>query len=404
MNIAILGFGIEGKSSYKFLKKKYPKGNIEIRDKNLSSNYLDDLERFDLLVRSPGVKYLLPEIQNAKRNSVEISSFTKLFFAYAPGMIIGITGTKGKGTTASMLYAILKAAGKDVYLVGNIGKPMLDVIPRLTNRSLAILELSSFQLQDLERSPEIAVVLEIAPDHLDYHKDMREYVEAKSHIAAFQTPKNHIFYVSRNPWSKKISQKSSGRKVPIDFKKPFFIQASDVKIPGGYNVNNAVVAASVAVHLGIRPQIITKAIRNFKGLPHHLELVREIGGVRYFNDSASTNPISTKAALMAISDPKILIAGGVDKNFHYGILKPALKNSTKLVILYGSSRSKIAEEIRGVVPIILAKDLLAAVTKAKKRARRGEVILFSPASASFDMFKDSKDRGRQFSRLIKSLS
>ncbi len=403
MKIAILGFGMEGRSAFAFLKNKYSQARIEIRDKNISPTYLKNLEKFDLIVRSPGIKYLLPEIQHAKQQRVEISSATKLFFDHAKGTIIGITGTKGKGTTASMLYAILKSAGRNTYLVGNIGKPMLGIISRLKKNSISIVELSSFQLQDLDSSPSIAVVLEIAPDHLDYHKNMKEYVEAKSRIAAFQKRDDTIFYLKENKWSRNIAEKSKARKRPIDFKKPGVINQSDLKIPGKYNFYNAVVAASVASHLGIKPKVIKNAIQNFKGLSHHLELVRELGGVRYFNDSASTNPISTKVALIAIPNPKILIAGGVDKNFSYGILKPALKSSTKLVILYGASKAKIAREIKGSVSIKFAKDLRTSIIEAKKFVENGDSILFSPASASFDMFKNSKERGKEFSKIVKGL-
>ncbi len=403
MKIAILGFGVEGKSSRKFVSKKYPKAKVEIRDKNLSPDYLKDLDSFDLIVRSPGIKYLFPEIQNAKKKMVEISSMTKLFFAHAKGTIIGITGTKGKGTTATMLFHILKDAGKDTYLVGNIGKPMLDIIPKLKKNSISIVELSSFQLQDLDSSPQIAVVLEIAPDHLDYHKNMKEYVEAKSRIAAFQKKSDTVFCIKQNKLSRGIARKSSGRKREIDFTKPGIIDPQDLKIPGNYNFRNALVAASIASHLRIAPKVIRRAIQNFKGLPHHLEFIRELNGVRYFNDSASTNPVSTRAALLAIAEPKILIAGGVDKNFDYGILKPALKNSTKLVIIYGASVSKIANEIKGAATVKIAEDLHASILEAKKNAGTGDVILFSPASASFDMFKNSKERGKEFSGIVKSL-
>ncbi len=405
MRIAILGYGMEGRSARRFLKKKYPHADIEIRDRKSSPNYLKDLEKFNMIARSPGIPYLLPEIQRAKKRGVAVTSATKLFFEHCPATVIGITGTKGKGTTATMLYRILKSAGKDVRLVGNIGKVALDSVPKLTKKSLVIFELSSFQLQDLDVSPHLAIVLEIAPDHQDHHKSIREYVDAKANIARHQKKKDLVVYLPGNTFSRQIATESKGRKIPAEAAELREIAGANIRAPGTHNLQNAFVAATAARALDVGIEDIARGLRRFKGLPYHIQLEKMVNGVSYYNDSASTNPIATAAALSAISGPNILIAGGVDKNFDYGILKPAMcKSAVCLVILYGANRSKIARQLSGCgVPAVFARDLSAALAAARRNAKPGDAVLFSPASASFDMFKNSKDRGKMFSRLVKNL-
>lgn len=191
--------------------------------------------------------------------------------------------------------------------MGNIGKPALDVLPKLKQNSIVIFELSSFQLQDLDHSPHIAAVLEIAPDHLDHHRSMNEYVDAKANIARHQRRRDAVVYIAKNHFSKLIAQKSMGEKLAIDFSKNLQLM-SDVhlQVPGAYNVKNAIVAAAIAQWLGISGVVIKRVLNNFRGLPYHCELMKEIHGVRYYNDSASTNPVATIAALSAIHGPKFL--------------------------------------------------------------------------------------------------
>ena len=234
MNIAILGFGREGKSVLKFLKKSsaYRYSEITILDKKFNADYLKNLDRFDVIFRSPGVPFNLPEIQSAIKNGVKVSSATKLFFQQCPAPIIGITGTKGKSTTATLLYKILKNCAQkpwrkahtnkkysrhshynfaSVYLAGNIGKPALEILPKLSKKSLVILELSSFQLQDLNYSPDVALVLDIFEEHLDKHKNFREYFDAKSNIARHQKKSDAIIYFADNKYSSAIAKKSIGK-------------------------------------------------------------------------------------------------------------------------------------------------------------------------------------------------
>ncbi|KKU29659.1 MAG: UDP-N-acetylmuramoylalanine-D-glutamate ligase, partial [Candidatus Giovannonibacteria bacterium GW2011_GWB1_46_20] len=434
MKIAILGYGVEGKSAERFFKRlgcRTPKCEIEIRDvKRQGNDYLKNLDKFDMIVRSPGVSYLSPEIQKAKRAGIIITSTTKLFFENARSMIVGITGTKGKGTTATLLYQILKAAGKNVFLAGNIGRPMLDILPRLQRNSIVILELSSFQLQDLDKSPDIAVVLDISPDHLNYHKSFKEYLNAKTRLVSNLLPRHQIFQDTRifllknrsartsraaqglekfvsssidktfttvfffldNKYSKQIAQQSHGKKIGV-VADPNLI----LKLPGQHNLKNASMAVAVGRTLGVPEKIIRQTIKNFKGLPHRLEFVRKINGVRYYNDSASTNPAATVAALKSFVQPKILIAGGQGKNLNYKPLGAAIKKSNvKLVILFGKNKREIKKATASFHGTVLVRDLKSAANLACKKAVNGDVVLFSPASASFDMFGGYTERGRIF--------
>jgi len=437
MKIAILGFGREGKSVLKFLKKRNPRADIKILDQKFDKNYLKNLSSFDVIFRSPGVPYNLPEIQRAIKKGVKFSSATALFFEKAKGKIVGITGTKGKGTTATLLYKILKACNKSVYLAGNIGKPVIEILPKLRKNSIVILELSSFQLQDLKKSSDIAVVLDIFPDHLDLHRNLREYISAKSAISKFQNPNDKVFYFADNQWAKWLARKSRAKKIPVSPQNLKLFKPEDLKIPGQHNFRNAIMATSVALLLGCPKEKILRVVKNFRGNEHRLELVRTIrvypllknrnprqsASINFYNDSASTNPQTAAAAIRAFKEPKILISGGKDKGLNYSPLAKALKNSnTKLVILFGQNKNKILRQIaKSKVQVVLVKDLKTAVNLAYKTAKKltrsvvssqwsavssqwsAVNILFSPASASFDMFKDYADRGEKFKELVKNL-
>lgn len=400
MRIAILGYGLEGKSALRFFRREVRSARLEVRDIKLQGrNYLKGLEKFDMIVRSPGVPYLTPEIQRAKKAGVEVTSATKLFFKYARGKIIGITGTKGKGTVATLFYKILKAAGKDAHLVGNMGVPMLDELPKLKKKSISVLELSSFQLQDLDYSPDIAVILDITPDHLNYHRSFREYLNAKAKIVENHSPNPPLtFYFPNNRFSKLIAQKSRGKKVAVLPNKSLIL-----KLPGFHNLKNISMAAVVAASLGVSQKIIKNTIKNFKGLPHRLEFVREVLGVKYYNDSAATNPAATIAALKSFDQPKILIAGGQGKNLSYKPLGAAIKKSNvKYMILFGKNKLEIKKAVAGAAPIKLVSDLKSAVRIASKVYQNGDVVLLSPASTAFGEFLSYAERGEYFKKLVRA--
>ncbi len=413
MKIAILGFGREGKSLLRFIKKNNPKSDVKILDRKFDKNYLKKVHNFDIVYRSPGVPYNLSEIKKAIKKGVKFSSATAIFFEKAKGKVIGITGTKGKSTTATLLYKIIKACKKPVYLVGNIGKPALEILPKINKKSIVILELSSFQLQDLKVSPEIAVVLETFPDHMDNHKNLREYFDSKTNIAKWQKKSDKIFYFDDNYWSKWIVQKSRAKKIPVSARNFKLFKLENLKMPGEHNLKNAIMATTVALSLGYPKKKILKVVKNFYGNEHRLELTKKIKGISFYNDSASTNPQTAVAAIRAFKEPIILISGGKDKGLNYSPLAKALRNSnTKLVILLGENKYKIKKAIlKSSVQIKLVKDLKTAINLAYKNAKKLInkpinqliTIIFSPASASFDMFKDYQDRGEKFKELVKKL-
>lgn len=432
--IAILGFAREGHAVYTFLKKnrQFRDAEIWILDQNnkikiprgvksqLGKNYLQNLKQFDTIFRSPGIPYQLPEIQNAIQKGVTVSSATSLFFEHAKGTIVGVTGTKGKGTTSTLLYKILLNCDFDAYLAGNIGTTAIDILPKLSKKSITVFELSSFQLQDLLASPHIAVVLDIFPDHQDSHANFEEYVAAKMSIAKHQKRQDKIFFID-SPLPRKLANKSRGKKIPIsqDHNPLALDIAKNIKIPGEHNLKNALVAATVAQALKCPKYLIIKTIQNFKGLEHRLELVKKISvnqqnnqrkSVIFYNDSASTNPQTTIAALQAFEGPKILIAGGKDKNLDYSAWARIIKeHDVKLVVLFGENKEKIqkAFSVQGLdVEIKVCENLGGAVrysyefTKLNANRYTLYAIIFSPGSASFDMFKDYADRGKAFKKLV----
>ncbi len=409
--IAVLGFGAEGKSLHRYLKSSpgYRGAIITVLDQKLGKNYLDGLEKFDLIFRSPGIPYLRPEIQRAKKSGVKISSATNLFFELAEpifrrgsGQVIGVTGTKGKGTTSSILYQILKTAGKKVFLAGNIGTPALEILPKLTKNSVAILELSSFQLQDLTHSPAISIILDISPDHLDYHKNPAEYISAKSAIARFQTKNDWIIFSKQNPVCAKIARLSPGQKTGFSLKDADPLLAKIKKIiplPGEHNLKNAYAASRAAKILGIKDADILKAIKKFRGLKYRLQLIKK--NPQVYNDSASTNPETAIAAIKAVN-PAILIMGGLNKNLSYRHLPKIIKNSgVKKIFLFGQNRHELNQVLKNTgAKIEIFPGLAKLVQRLKNNAAKSDTILFSPGSASFDQFKNYKDRGKTFNALI----
>lgn len=422
MKVAILGFSREGASTLRFLKKQKlvfgdpqkkteywildQKKNTKIPQKvssRVGKDYLKDIRSFDYVLRSPGIPYSKKELIDARRSGVQFSSLTKLFFDACPCPVIGITGTRGKGTVATMLYKILKTAGKDVYLLGNIGIPALDLLPRLRKTSLVIYELSSFQLQDLTTSPHIAIVLHITPDHLDSHKDFKEYVESKTQITKHQKKSDFVYYVANDRLASSIARKSNGKKIKVSPKDFSLFPPSLLYLPAPHLFENAVLAATVALQLKVKPEIIKKALTAFRANKFRLEPLGKKKGITYINDSGAANPLGTIAALKSFSQPIILIAGGKNKGIDYRPLAEAInKTNIRAVILIGEISRKLKVFIKNP-DTTLASSLEEAVRLAKSKAQKGDVILFSPGTSSYDMFKDFEDRGRQFTNIFKSL-
>jgi UDP-N-acetylmuramoylalanine--D-glutamate ligase len=424
--IAVLGYGREGRSLYGFLKKRSAKNReIWVLDKKsdiplprsvkrqCGENYLADLTRFETIFRSPGVPLHQPELKKAVRAGVKVSSATRLFFEAATktgATLVGVTGSKGKTTTSTLLYEMLRAGKKKVFLAGNIGVPMLDLLPKLDAKSIVILELSSFQLQDLERSPKYAVILDVFPEHQDAHANLKEYYDAKGNIARMQKKTDTVFYFIHNPVTQRLAAAGRGKKVKVTEKGFSLFSPPELRIRGPHGFRNAIMAATVARTLGVADETIRRTALEFKGVEHRLEFVMEIPGrhgtVAFYNDSASTNPMSSASAIEAFAGtPHILIAGGYDKNLDYAPLSSALRKAgTKLVILFGSNRTKVnAAVLKAHIPSCFASNLEEALLVAVRTALdspSSTAIILSPGAASFDMFDNYAARGLAFKDLV----
>lgn len=406
--IAILGYGLEGRDAERYFKDLGD--SVTILDKKFDEKYLDSLNKFDVIVRSPGIYRFLPEIINAEKEGVEITSSLKIFFDKCPAKIIGVTGTKGKGTTSTLIYEILKNAGKDVYLVGNIGKPYLELLPKLTKDSLVVMELSSFQLIDLTKSPHIAVVLNITLDHMDWHKDKEEYVNAKKNIVRYQTVSDLAIINSEYDVPKSFLELTKGKVILFNKSKLENKYKDRLLLRGEHNLENIAAAVTVSKVLKIKEDIIIKTIQGFKGLEHRLELVREVGGVTFYNDSFATGPQPTIAAIKSFTEPTTLILGGSDKGLDYEELaQEIVKNKqVKKAIIIGFVGPQIIKSLnkegfRGSIINLKQKSMSKIVENAFRNTPSGGIVLLSPAAASFDMFEDYKDRGNQFKKAVQNL-
>ena len=520
MKIAIAGFGMEGRENLEYFRQKFPEAEFTIFDENenlavapdsaknntviasgrassrkdsrensakfiLGKNAFAKIQNFDLILRSPSIPpRKIPDFAKLHTEKINLGdgisrtkiwSATNEFFAQIARKnreinstnqkksgessikIIGVTGTKGKGTTSTMIAEILrenyKISSRKVFLVGNIGVPALKILPEIHVGDFVVFEMSSFQLWDLEFSPDAAVVLRIEPDHLNVHESFADYVSAKSHIAKFQTPENAVIFYEDNRFSREIAETSRGQKIPypaeisLDF---------DLQVPGEHNRENAKAAKAAARFLGISDEIIEKGLKNFRGLPHRLEFVREIfppenredslvehkncssvaernsqkPGIKFYDDNYSSAPGATIAAVRAFDVPEVLILGGIDKGADYDELMEVLSEKfgagkIRKIILIGEVREKLARilaknGIENYQLLDLANPenpeknlkrfiensrqiMQKIVLAARNFALPGDVVIMSPAHASFDMFKNFTDRGRLFRAEVEKL-
>jgi UDP-N-acetylmuramoylalanine--D-glutamate ligase len=423
MKIAILGYGIEGRSAYRYLSNMNPQYEIDVFDEHLSEadvdirrvdSFLDiDFAPYEMIVRSPSVRpdEIRTKIIADKNGNTDfdLTSSTQIFFDKCPAPIIGVTGTKGKGTTASMIAVVLRATGKTVHLVGNIGLPALDELPKITGEDVVICELSSFQLWDLNKSPHIAVLTILEPDHLDVHKNFDEYIGAKENIVKYQTADDYVVYNKNDHGVARIAKKSAGHKLPYP-NNDFPGIESWVKIAGYYNVDNAIAAttAARAIIPDIPLAVVEEGISSFTGLAHRLKLVREVGGVRYYDNSIATTPGSAISAIKSFVQPKILILGGSDKGADYQeIGAVAETGGVRQIFAIGANRDKVksqvSEKYSGEITLLDSQNMAEIVKIVANEAQPGDVVILSPAAASFDMFKSYSDRGDQFVAAVENL-
>lgn len=449
MKIALLGFDVEGQAAYEYWNQ--PDNKITICDRDaekvvpqgvhsqLGDHYLKNLDHFDLLVRTPGLHPRDIVAANSPAILDKVTTVTNEFLRVCPTKnVIGVTGTKGKGTTSTLIAQMLQAAGKTVHLGGNIGiAPLALLQNNIESNHWVVLELSNFQLIDIKYSPRIAVCLMIVPEHLNWHADFAEYVDAKRQLFVRQTAEDLMVYNSANPDSSGIAESSKAKKlwykVPSAASQPGEVAddippkdgatvinghiymagveicgTEEVALLGRHNWEN-VCAAIAAVWFvnGYDRQAVRSVVTSFKGLPHRLELVRELGGVKYYDDSFGTTPETAIVAVQAFTAPKVVIVGGSDKGAEYDELAQVIKaGNVRKVIRIGQTGPAIGQAllVAGYTSIVAGGTTMEQIVQtAHNLAEPGDIVLLSTACASFDMFANYKDRGEQFIKAVQAL-
>lgn len=433
MKIAIVGYDREGKATYEFLKNQGHEITICDQDESvivpertsskLGMDYLKHLDEFDMIVRTPS----LHPAKILKENPGvldKITSQTNLFFENSPTKnIIGITGTKGKGTTSTLVTKMLEADGKHVVLAGNIGIPMLSCLGDITADSWVVLELSNFQLIDLRYSPHIATVLMVGHEHLDWHEDFEEYIAAKQQLFIHQETDDIAIYYSKNENSISVADASMGNQIPY-FERPGAIvekgniiiddqlvcSTDELKLLGEHNWQNICAATTTVWQVTQNLAAIRQVATSFSGLPFRIEFRREVNGIKYYNDSFATGPGAAIAAIKSISEPKVLIIGGYDRMLDLSELAQVITSnqaSIRKVVLIGASADRTAKALQeaGYTNFVrnTAKDMPSIVAAANSEAQSGDAVVLSPSFASYDMFKNFEERGQFFNDAVSAL-
>jgi len=394
-------------------------------------DYLDHLSGHDIILKSPGVNPSYPQIVKARKDGIEITSEMEIFMSLCPCKMIAVTGSDGKTTTTTLIYKILCEAGYRCHVGGNIGTPLLNKIEEIYPEDIVVLELSSFQLMNMRVSPDIAVITNITPNHLDYHKDMSEYVEAKSQIFKNQDTTGKLIINRDNAITASFADKHRGkveffsRKYPTSeayisdnylcYKGQQIVNIDDIKIKGWHNVENYLAAIAATLDL-VEPKCVEQVAKNFGGVEHRMEFVRCVAGINFYNDSIGSSPTRTIAGLMAHKGDIVLIAGGKDKNLNYDELGRVIRDRVKVLVLIGATADKIEASVKKAfgnatpIPIVrqdtyenLVKGAFALARGIKREDNEVSVIL-SPASTSFDMFKNFEERGKVYKSFVNSLT
>ena len=437
--IAVLGLGVSNRPLVKLLlehgctvigcdRTPREKLDAEVLDLekqgcilNLGETYLD-IPGADLVFRTPGLHPA--KLEHLKAQGIAITSEMEVFFQLCPCTILAVTGSDGKTTTTTLISEMLKAEGKTVWLGGNIGTPLLSLVPQMKETDYAVVELSSFQLMDMEYSPHIAVITNLAPNHLDVHKDMDEYVEAKKTIYRYQTSEDILIVNGDNsltapqlgPGKTRYFSHSGATRNGTYLEndtvyrdgKPILTK-KDIAIPGEHNVENYM-AAILAVEGLVKDETILNVARTFGGVEHRIELVRVKDGVKFYNDSIASSPSRTMAGLRSFDQKVTLIAGGYDKHIPFDVLGPIVCQKVKTLYLNGATAAQIRQAVEnapeykpGFPEIVDCGDFTSAVKTAAAQAKEGDIVLMSPACAAFDQFKNFMERGNYFKTLIKEL-
>lgn len=436
--ILILGFGMEGESTYRFLRKYFPEKSLFIADKNteilnkhielmedpylevsLGENYLNGIEKYELIIKAPGISL---KDQDTSKYENKITSQLELFLEYVDVFSIGITGTKGKSTTSSLMYKVLIDQGKDAYLLGNIGEPIFNDIEQFTTNSIAVIELSSHALEYVKRGTNIGFILDIYEEHLDHYKSLEKYIEAKFNLAKYQTSKDFLIYNYDNKFMKDYNFKYKENDYAISLneipqtKNRVFLQNDfiyynstklmnineNLKLKGMHNINNIMFILAACEILKLDFNMAIKSIKGFEPLEHRMEFVATVNEVDYYNDSIATIPESTMNAINSIKNINTLIVGGKDRGVNLSELITFLSNSEiENIICLPKTGEFIKEGLNATNKnVIFVEKLDEAVKIAKKVTKPGTVCLLSPAASSYGYFKNFEERGRLFKQYV----
>lgn len=437
--VAVIGIGISNKPLIAFLLKygavvsAYDRKTADVLGGicteleaegvklHLGEGYLDEITE-DIIFKTPGLRYDVPALVKARERGAVVTSEMEIFFDICPAKIIAVTGSDGKTTTTTLIHKFLEESGIKTRLGGNIGKPLLPEVEDITEDEWAVLELSSFQLHTMRKSPDIAVLTNITPNHLDWHTDYAEYIDAKKNIFRYQDEKGILVANSSNEETQKAAKEAKGVWRSFSSKKNAFVHISegaiycgedkileikDIKLPGMHNVENYM--AAIGAVYGIADKAaINEIAKTFGGVEHRIELVRTLDGVKYYNSSIDSSPNRSINTLSVFGDNVVMIAGGKDKGIPYDEIGPAVVEHVKTLILIGKTADKIEEAVRNTagsdkVKILRASTYPEAVETAKKSAVSGDVVILSPASTSFDMFNNFEERGNLFKKLVNEL-
>ncbi len=389
---------------------------------SLGADYLSHIDG-NVVFKTPGMRFDLPELLAAKKRGAIITSEMEVFFDLCPGEIIAVTGSDGKTTTTTLIHEMLKEEGYRTYLGGNIGTPLLDKVGEMSAEDKIVVELSSFQLHTMKKSPHVAVITNLSPNHLDMHKSMEEYIDAKKNIFLYQSEDDRLIVNYDNEITRPFYEKAKGEAVyfsrqndisgikikdgVIRYRGEEVLKVSDIFLPGVHNIENYM-AAIGAVWGMVKKETIVKVAKTFRGVAHRIEPVRELDGVRYYNDSIASSPTRTTAGLRSFEEKVILIAGGYDKKIPFDEFGFTVKERVAKLILMGHTAPQIEEAVRKacgeeVLPIFHAENMEEAVKIAYREAKTGDIVLLSPACASFDKYKNFEERGNHFKRLVEEL-
>ena len=400
---------------------------------SLGEHYTDGFAGQDIIMRTPGYEYFKPELQAAKAAGAMVTSEVELFFEFCPCEIVAVTGSDGKTTTTTLISKMFEAAGRKVFLGGNIGAALLPQLTDVTPDAVAVVELSSFQLISMRRSPKVAVVTNVTPNHLDHHKDMQEYIDAKRNILLWQVPPCRAVLGYENDITRAMQSDCKGEQVWFtrlhETDRGAFLRASDdtlcyaengvvtpvlpraeIKLRGLHNVEN-LLAAIAAVWGRVPVEAMRQVGSTFTGVEHRIEPVRVLDGVTYYNDSIASSPTRTIAGLRSFDQKIILIAGGYDKKIPYEPLAPEIIAHVKTLVLMGATGPRIEKAVRehpdfdnSKLTILHADNMQHAVELARSAAQPGDVVSLSPASASFDLYPNFEVRGRDYKKIVMQLS